>query len=111
MEHSLNQVQNIVFTYHIYFWKNQKQLVPYDEIINLYLNQYNQTFYGEDQYDVIPNTGSDILQACESNDVEEKYTEPTDIYLNFKNRYDGVPIKYCENRISDSFVNKYTKLF
>ena len=43
------------------------------------------------------------------NDVERKYTEPTDIYLNFKNS--GVPIKYCENRISDSFVNKYAKLF
>ena len=43
--------------------------------------------------------------------LKEKYTEPTDIYLNFKNRYDGVPIKYCENRISDSFVNKYAKLF
>ena len=92
--------------------KNQKQLVPYDEIINLYLNQYNQTFFGEDQYDVIPNTGSDILQACkEAMMLKEKYTEPTDIYLNFKNRYDGVPIKYCENRISDSFVNKYAKLF
>tara|TARA_B100000029_G_scaffold516497_1_gene630268 strand:- start:431 stop:1576 length:1146 start_codon:yes stop_codon:yes gene_type:complete len=92
--------------------KNLNQLVPYDEIINLYLNKYNQTFLGEDQYDVIPNTGSDILEACkEAMLLKEKYTEPTDIYLNFKNRYDELPIKYCETRISDSFVKKYSKLF
>ena len=84
----------------------------YDEIINFYLFKCNQLFLGEDIYEVLPNTDQEILEASiEAMNLKKKYFEPHKIYLNFKNRYDKVPIKYCETRISTEFVKKNHKLF
>ncbi len=92
--------------------KENQQLVPYKEIIDLYLTKYNQTFLGHDKYDVIQNSDVEILEASkEAIMLKKKYTQPSDIYLRFKNNYKDLPIKFCETRISDYFISKYPQLF
>ncbi len=92
--------------------KNQNQLVPYKEIIDLYLTKYNQTFLGHEKYDVIQNTDVEIFEASkEAMMLKKKYTQPSDLYLKFKSNYKDLPINYCETRISDHFLRKYSQLF
>tara|TARA_B100000674_G_C37184786_1_gene621359 strand:- start:189 stop:488 length:300 start_codon:yes stop_codon:yes gene_type:complete len=92
--------------------KEKQQLVPYKEIIDLYLTKYNQTFLGHEEYDVIQNSDVEILEASkEAITLKKNYTQPSDIYLRFKNKYKTLPIKFCETRISDYFISKYPQLF
>ena len=92
--------------------KENQQLVPYKEIIDLYLTKYNQTFLGHEEYDVIQNSDVEILEASkEAIMLKKSYTQPSDIYLRFKNDYNDLPIKFCETRISDYFISKYPQLF
>ena len=97
---------------YLFFNKNNGGTVKYDEIINLYINQYNQTFYGEDKYEVVANKSDEILEgAKEAMSLKDNYEEPSKIYQNFKDKYKNLPIKYCESRISTFFIKKYPKLF
>lgn len=95
------------------FLKRETGLLSnYDEIIKLYLNKYNQDFHGEDIYEVICNTEDEILQASiEALNLKKNYFEPHQVYLKFKDKYKGLPIRYCDTRISTHFINNYEELF
>lgn len=92
--------------------KKTKLFVKYEEIINFYLFKCNQLFLGEDIYEVLPNTGQEILDASlEAMSLKKEYFDPHPVYLNFKNQFDDLPIKYCETRISTNFIDSNYQLF
>ena len=97
---------------YLFLDKKSKKKVTYNEIINLYLNKDNQTFFSEDRYDVIANTDDEILAAAkEAMHLKDNYQKPSQRYLKFKEKYKNLPIKYCETRISTQFVEKHSELF